>query len=126
MMKGVERESVERGQWTALTLLCSYALAHLALTLICASIAAAAGPPAERYSLSNGAHLIVSEQHALPLVVMQILIDAGSRRDPRGQEGVAQLTADLLTEGTKTRTASEISQAFDFIGASYSTSADTD
>ena len=97
-----------------------------ALALIWCGIAAAAGPPAERYSLSNGAHLIVSEEHALPLVVVQMFIDAGSRRDPRGQEGVASLTADLLTEGTKTRTASEISRAFDFIGASYSTSADTD
>jgi zinc protease len=97
-----------------------------ALTLICSAAALAAGPPAERYTLSNGARLIVSEQHALPLVVVQILIDAGSRRDPRGQEGVARLTADLLTEGTQTRTAPEISRAFDFIGASYSTSADTD
>jgi len=97
-----------------------------ALTLIWSGIATAAGPPAERYVLSKGAHLIVSEQHALPLVVVQMLIDAGSRRDPHGQEGVADLTADLLTEGTKTRTASEISQAFDFIGASYATSAETD
>jgi zinc protease len=89
-------------------------------------IAAAAGPPAERYSLSNGVRLNISEQHALPLVVVQMLIDAGSRRDPRGQEGVASLTADLLTEGSKTRTASQISQAFDSLGASYGTSADTD
>ena len=107
------------------TSVCTLALS-CALALIWCGIAAAAGPPAERYSLSNGARLIVSEQHALPLVVVQMLIDAGSRRDPRGQEGVASLTADLLTEGTKTRTASQISQAFDFIGASYSTSADTD
>jgi zinc protease len=90
------------------------------------TLAAAATPPAERYTLSNGARLVVSEQHALPLVVVQMLIDAGSRRDPRAQEGVANLTADLLTEGTKTRTASQISQDFDFIGASYSTSADSD
>lgn len=88
--------------------------------------AAASGPPAERYTLGNGTRLIVSEQHALPLVAVQVLVDAGSRWDPRGQEGVANLAADLLTEGTKTRGASEISQAFDFIGAAYSTSADTD
>jgi zinc protease len=123
--RGVPRSLGSRAL-TPLRLALSCALAHLAVIFICSGIAAAAGPPAERYSLSNGARLIVSEQHALPLVVMQILIDAGSRRDPRGQEGVAHLTADLLTEGTKTRTASEISQAFDFIGASYNTSADTD
>ncbi len=75
--------------------------------------------------LPNGARLIVSEQHALPLVVVQMLIDAGARRDPGGKEGLAGLTADLLTEGTKTRSASQISEATDFIGASLGSSADT-
>jgi zinc protease len=89
-------------------------------------LAFGAGPPAERRTLPNGALLIVSEQHALPLVVMQILVDAGSRRDPHGKEGLAALTADLLTEGTKTRTASQISEAADFIGATLDAAADTD
>ncbi|MFQ5668255.1 MAG: M16 family metallopeptidase [Candidatus Binatia bacterium] len=83
-------------------------------------------PAAERRTLPNGARLVVSEQHALPMVVVQILIDAGSRRDPRGKEGLASLTADLLTEGTPTRTASQISEAADFIGASLGASAGTD
>jgi len=91
-----------------------------------ATVAVAATPPAARYMLGNGARLIVSEQHTLPLVVAEMYVDAGSRRDPPGQEGVAALTADLLTEGTKTRTAEEVSRAFDFIGASYSIAASTD
>ncbi|HVO27269.1 MAG TPA: pitrilysin family protein [Candidatus Margulisiibacteriota bacterium] len=70
--------------------------------------------------------LIVSEQHALPMVVVQVLVDAGARRDPAGKEGVASLTADLLTEGTRSRTASQIKEAVDFIGAGFDTSADTD
>lgn len=86
----------------------------------------AAGPVAERRTLPNGARLIVSEQHALPLVVVQILVDAGARRDSPGKEGLASLTADLLTEGTRTRNASQIKEAVDFIGASLETSADTD
>jgi zinc protease len=60
------------------------------------------------------------------MVVIQMLVDAGARRDPRGQEGLAALTADLLTEGTKTRSATQISEATDFIGASLGTSADLD
>jgi zinc protease len=70
--------------------------------------------------------LIVSEQHALPMVVVEVLIDAGARRDPAGKEGLAALTADLLTEGTKTRSASQISEATDFIGAALGSSADVD
>lgn len=86
----------------------------------------ATGPAADRRTLPNGALLIVSEQHALPMVVVQMIIDAGARRDPHGQEGLAALTADLLTEGTKTRSATQISAATDFIGASLGSSADSD
>jgi len=98
----------------------------LLFLLALAQVATAAGPPATRYTLPNGARLIVSEQHALPLVVVQIFVDAGSRRDPQAQPGVANLTADLLTQGTRTRSAQQISQAFDYIGASYNVSAETD
>src|SRR5262249_44978321 len=74
----------------------------------------------------NGARLIVSEQHAIPMVVIQILLDMGSRRDPPGKEGLAALTADLLTEGTKTRSASQLSEAIDSLGASLDANADVD
>jgi zinc protease len=121
----MERLLQKRKRCSANALFATVALCLIPVALG-ASAATAAGPPAKRQTLPNGALLIVSEQHTLPLVVMQILIDAGSRRDPPGKEGLAALTADLLTEGTKTRTASQISEATDFIGASLDTSADTD
>ncbi len=96
------------------------------LIVLAAPQARGGGPPAHRSVLPNGATLIVSEQHALPMVVAYILVDAGSRRDPLGKEGLAALTADLLTEGTKTRTETQISEAADFIGAQLGSSADTD
>src|SRR5262249_45095525 len=98
----------------------------LSLLLLAAHAVPAASPPAQRSILSNGATLIVSEQHTLPMVVVYILIDAGARYDPRGKEGLAALTADLLTEGTKTRRAVQISESPDFIGAALGSSADVD
>ena len=100
----------------------------ISLVLIVAGRAAALGPgPAiDSSRLSNGAALLVSEQRNLPLVFVQVLLDAGGRWDPAGREGVANLTADLLTEGTTTRSAAEIKEAVDFIGASLSASSGSD
>jgi zinc protease len=98
-----------------------------ALIIFLIPVLASASPlAAERRTLSNGARLVVSEQRAVPMVVIQLLIDAGSRRDPAGKQGLASLTADLLTEGTKKRSAKQISQAVDEIGAELDARADVD
>jgi zinc protease len=83
--------------------------------------AATAGLAPKRVVLENGTVLLVSEQRAVPMVSIELLIDAGSRYDIAGQEGLAHLAARLLTHGTKRRTALQISDALDFIGASLST-----
>lgn len=81
----------------------------------------AAGLAPKRVVLDNGLVLLVSEQRALPIVSVELLIEAGSRYDTAGQEGLAHLAARLLTYGTQTRSASQISDALDFLGASLST-----
>lgn len=86
----------------------------------------ALGPRVEQRFLRNGATLLVSDQHSLPMVLVRVLIDAGARRDPEGLGGLAYLTADLLTEGTSTRSADQINEAIDFIGGSLGSSADMD
>jgi zinc protease len=70
--------------------------------------------------------LLTSEQRTLPMVSIEMLILAGSRFDGPTQEGLANLTAKLLTEGTKARSALQISQSLDFIGANISTAASQD
>jgi zinc protease len=75
----------------------------------------------KRTVLDNGLVLLTSEQRALPMVSISMLLDAGSRYEPAGQAGLANLTARLLTYGTQRRSASQISEALDFIGASLST-----
>ena len=80
----------------------------------------------KRTVLSNGMVLLTSEQRALPMVSIEILIDAGSRFEPAGQAGLANLTAKLLIYGTKRRSALQISDALDFIGANLETNCGQD
>jgi len=94
--------------------------------LLSAPRAQGSTPPAQYDRLANGATLIVSEQTNLPIVIVQVTLDAGARLDPPEKAGLASLTADLLTEGTSKRSASKISDAVDFLGASLAAGADTD
>lgn len=90
------------------------------------SLPALAAMAPKRSVLENGLVLLTSEQRALPMVSIELLIDAGSRHEPPSQAGLANLTARLLTYGTKKRSALQISEALDFIGAGLSASAGAD
>lgn len=81
------------------------------------SAGATSTPPVERTVLPNGLTLLVIRQPHLPMVVLSALVDAGSRFDPTGKEGLASLVGSLLTEGTEKRSASEIHDVMDFLGA---------
>ena len=80
----------------------------------------------KKLTLSNGATLLVSEEHQLPMVTMMIEFDAGTRRDPKGKEGLAELTARCISEGTKELTATEFNQKVDFMGSLVGVSAERD
>jgi zinc protease len=80
----------------------------------------------KRMTLSNGATLLVSEEHQLPMVTIAIAFDAGTRRDPAGKEGLAELTARCLSQGTKELTSTEFDQKVDFMGSSVAVSAGRD
>ncbi len=75
----------------------------------------------KRTVLNNGMVLLTSEQRALPMVSIELLIDAGSRYEPADQAGLANLISKLLIYGTKQRTAVQISDTLDFIGSSLET-----
>jgi zinc protease len=99
----------------------------LAAALTTASwIAPAAALDIKRFTLNNGAVLLVSEQHQLPMVSVAIAFDAGARRDPRGEEGLAVLTASALEQGTKDLAAADFDQQVDFMGSSIDVGADDD
>ena len=63
-------------------------------------------PTWTKSTLANGAELIVSEKHDLPLVSFSITFLGGADQfEPAGRRGLAGLAASMLSEGTKTRDA---------------------
>jgi zinc protease len=83
-------------------------------------------PPVQRTVLPNQLVLLVCEEHSLPFVTFQLLIDSGSRKDPPGEEGLAYLTARGLLLGTSKRTVTAIDEELDFMGASLNSSSSRD
>jgi zinc protease len=75
-------------------------------------------PPVHRITLPNQLVVLVFEDHSLPIVSMQLLVDAGSWRDPKGREGLANLTSKALLLGSATRSVNEINDELDFMGTS--------
>ena len=74
-------------------------------------------PKWTKTELANGATLIVSERHNLPLVSFTITFLGGANQfEPVGRRGVAAMTASMLTEGTTTRTGDQISDALQLLG----------
>jgi zinc protease len=100
-----------------------------ALLLFCLCLqphTASAMPPVQRTLLPSGLILLVGEEHSLPFVTLQLLIDSGSRRDPSGEEGLASLTARGLLLGTSEHTVNQVNEELDFMGASLNSSSGKD
>jgi zinc protease len=85
-----------------------------------------AEPLARKAIFSNGLSLIVSERNQLPTIHLQVMIRAGSTQDPPPRPGLANLTAELLTQGTAKRGASQISREIESVGGSLSASCESD
>jgi zinc protease len=72
--------------------------------------------PVEK-TLANGLRVIVAKSSDLPLITADLTVKGGASSDPAGLAGVSSLTAELLTEGTKTRTATQVAAATEALGA---------
>lgn len=95
--------------------------------IICVAIALAMLVPAQaralessREILPNGLVVLHMERNNIPLVVITMLVRAGSLEETASKQGLASLTARLMTEGTLTRAAADISAEAEFIGAELS------
>lgn len=83
-------------------------------------------PVIQQAALSNGAPVYLVENHKLPLVQISIAFKGGWAADPADRPGSASLTAELLDEGTTTRTALQISDELKAIGAVLGSSGNQD
>jgi zinc protease len=83
-------------------------------------------PAFQRAKLSNGLGLIVAERHDVPVVRFELLVDAGYASDSLGVAGLARLAGDMLDEGTATRSALQISDELQRLGARLATGSNLD
>jgi zinc protease len=81
---------------------------------------------AKRKVLPSGLVVLHAENHNLPVVMLTLLVRAGSLDEPPEKAGLAFLTAALMREGTANRTSTRISEEVDFIGAGLGVSAGAD
>ncbi len=94
--------------------------------------AAQAAQPINAWTLSNGARVLLVENHSLPILDISISFDAGARRDPGGKSGVAGMTRGMLMRGVAASAQepalneAQVSDAIADIGAQVGGSAASD
>ncbi len=115
------------------------ALRRTALVLACGGAVgwAHASLPIQHWTQPSGARVFLVESHAIPMVDVQIDIDAGSRRDPAAQAGLASVMTGQMTNGTRAEPQgqgpyplaldeNQIGEAWADLGASFGGSAGGD
>ncbi|MGD9589654.1 MAG: M16 family metallopeptidase [Pyrinomonadaceae bacterium] len=75
-------------------------------------------PAVKETKLNTGLTVAVIERKSVPTISVQLLSKNGSNQESRTKAGLANLTASLLTKGTKTRSATQIAEDIEFLGAS--------
>src|SRR3989442_339994 len=83
-------------------------------------------PAVQTAALANGLELAVVEMHKVPVVDVQLVLDAGAARDPVDLPGLATFTATMLQQGAGRRGALEIADEAAFLGAQLNTAASYD
>ncbi len=75
----------------------------------------------QAFKLKNGLRVIVVENHKIPKVSFQLLVDVPVMHE-RQLAGVGEMAGQMLVRGTRNRTKSQIDEEVDFIGATLSSS----
>ena len=91
-----------------------------------------AGIPIQQWTQASGARVYLVESPAIPMVDVQIALDAGSRRDPADKPGLANLTAAGTANGVRATTTEpaldehQLGEAWADLGASFGGSVSAD
>ncbi len=79
--------------------------------------------PIQMHTLPNGLRVILGRNTRLPIVAMQFFHIGGLLADVPGREGIAYASAEMLLKGTTTRSALQIANELDDLGASLNLAA---
>ncbi|MGB9664969.1 MAG: M16 family metallopeptidase [Ignavibacteria bacterium] len=83
-------------------------------------------PELKKAQLKNGLKIILAERHSIPVVNFNLVVDAGYAADQFALPGTSKLTMEMIDEGTKKRTALQISEELALLGASLGSGSDLD
>jgi zinc protease len=83
-------------------------------------------PVPKVFTLDNGMHVYLVEDHSLPVLNASVMTWAGGDSNPANKPGLAGFTAGMLTQGTRERSATEIAEAADHLGATLKSQAVVD
>jgi zinc protease len=83
-------------------------------------------PSFERFRLDNGLSVLAIRRDRLPEVSARLVLPCSAVEDRRERAGTALLVARALTEGTVARTAPEVAEWLDYLGARFSVRVDND
>ena len=76
-------------------------------------------PKIERFKLQNGLDVVYVRKETLPIMKFILLTEAGSKFDPDGKKGLANLFCRALDEGAGKYSSTDLSEEFDLIGSSF-------
>ena len=94
--------------------------------------AAQAAIPIQHWTLANGAKVYLAATNALPIVDVQVDFDAGGRRDPTAQAGLATVSAEMVEKGIRANGSdpaldqNALGEAWADLGASFDAAAGSD
>ncbi|HEV3141647.1 MAG TPA: pitrilysin family protein, partial [Vicinamibacterales bacterium] len=83
-------------------------------------------PAIQKLKLSNGLPVWIVEMHKVPVAQVNLVVFSGTADDPAGRFGAASLASAMLTNGAGGRSALEIADAVDFLGADLNASSGID
>jgi zinc protease len=83
-------------------------------------------PEIKEFVLSNGLNVLFVQRDFLPIMRISLIANCGSIFDPVEKHGLANLFSLMIDEGADEYNALELSEEFDILGSSFSTSCNHD
>ena len=108
-----------------IVLLCTISLAGCSLPGLSGLIGTKGRPPVKgeepvkKFVLDNGLTVVIHENHASPVVTLDIWVNTGSINEPREINGVSHFLEHMLFKGTETRGPGEIDRIVEGVGGMW-------